>query len=84
MTKANYTRWNSFLFQYRSILRLSAVDLQKIRSSMPHRTVKQQNARNNFGLKFEEREKLQELVDVLELFEFVTDEFQADGVTISK
>ena len=65
LAKSNFTRWNSHLFQYRSILRLTPADLQLIRNAMPSKSEKQRQIQRNFGLTPEERETLQELVDVL-------------------
>ena len=78
------TRWGAILFQIRSVLRLTHDDLKSVRNQMPDKNEKQRAARRKFHLSAESREKLTELVKVLEEFEWATDELQGDGITISK
>jgi hypothetical protein len=82
--KRNKTRWNSILFMIRSVLKVSASELKQIQNSMPNKTSKEKTARKNFSLTAVERAMLEELKDLLELFEFVTNEFQTDDVSISR
>ena len=84
LSKKNLTRWNSILFMVRSVLKLSPSEFASIRSKLPTKTKSQKETKKNFTLNDNEREMLEELKVVLEMFEFVTDELQADGVTISK
>ena len=51
---------------------------------MPVKTKKQRKAKADFELKSTERDILNELITVLEWFEFVTDEFQSNRVSISR
>ena len=51
---------------------------------MPNSTTEEKERRRKFDLSIIERQMLNELKQVLELFEWVTDEFQANGVTISR
>ena len=51
---------------------------------MPVKTKKQRKAKTDFELKVDEREILNELIIVLEWFEFVTDELQSNRVSISR
>ena len=57
---------------------------KKIKEKMPNKTKKQKIARKSFEITTEEREILQELVTILGWFEWVTDEFQSNRVSISK
>ena len=83
LSKKNITRWNSILFMIRSVLKLTPVEFASIKSKLPTTTKAQKETKKNFSLNIE-REMLKELRKVLEMFEFVTDEIQGDGVTISK
>jgi hypothetical protein len=84
LNKKNITRWNSILFMVRSVLKISTEQLNSIRNSMPNRNKKELEAKNKFKLSDKEREMLEELKDVLEMFEFVTDEFQSNKINISR
>jgi len=84
LNKKNITRWNSILFMVRSVLKISTEQLNSIRNSMPSRNKKELEAKNKFKLSDKEREMLEELKDVLEMFEFVTDEFQSNKINISR
>jgi hypothetical protein len=84
LNKKNLTRWNSTLFMIRSVLKLTPVEFALIRNKLPSKTEKQKQTKKNFNLTAIERKMLEELKQVLEMFEFVSDELQADGVTISK
>ena len=83
-SKRVITRWNSILFTARSLIRVKPEEYKKIREKMPFKTKKEKAARNLFILTHDERETLEELVVVLEWFEWVTDEFQSNKVSISK
>ncbi len=74
--KSNVTRWNSILFMIRSVLSLSPQDFKTIRSNLPSKNKKQKIVKSNFDLFQHEREMLLELKEVLEIFEFATDELQ--------
>ena len=78
------TRFNSVLFTARSVLAVSNEQFQKIRNKMPTKTKKEKNAKKCFDLSAIDRELLKELVVVLEWFEWVSDEFQSNRVTISR
>ena len=78
----NLTRWNSILFMIRSVLRLTPEEFQQIKQKMPNSTSEEKERRRKFDLSSIERIMLNELKQVLELFEWVTDEFQANDVTI--
>jgi hypothetical protein len=51
---------------------------------MPTRTAKERETKKRFEITPEERAQLVELVSVLELFEWVSDEFQGNQVTLSR
>ena len=68
----------------RSALKLSPDDIKKIRNEMPAKTQEQREMRSKFDLSSVERSLLLELVDILESFEFVTDELQSNRVNISR
>ena len=74
------TRWNSILFMVRSINNISEVEYAKLVSLLNEKKYN----RADFKLSKLERIYLAELQKILESFEFVTDEFQSDGVTSSK
>jgi hypothetical protein len=82
--KKNITRWNSTLFFCRSILKVNDKEFKKIQKSMRNGTEKEKSARANFKIEIEEREMLTELVEILEWFEFVTNEFQSNRINISR
>ena len=86
MCKRNVTRWNSILFMVRSVLKLSPVQFDQIRDALKKeaKSKKQKDAAKNFYLTMQERHMLEELVTLLSLFEYATDELQGDGVTISR
>jgi hypothetical protein len=65
------------------VLKVTPLQFAEIRSKMLTKTSKKRAARNNFSLSKLEREMLEELKDLLEHFERVTDEFQTDSVSIS-
>ena len=77
LSKNVITRWNSTLAMIRSVLSLTPAEFQTIRSSMKTKTAKQKEVKKNFFLTKDEREMLEELKTVLEMFEFVTDELQS-------
>lgn len=78
------TRWNSILFMVRSVLKLTPTEYKTIRDQLPKTTTKQKRVAKNFDINATERERLEELVAVLDPFEFVTDEFQSNEVSISR
>ena len=80
----NLTRWNSILFMIRSVLKLTPEEMKVIRDQMPNKTSEQKEIRRKFDLSYVEREMLCELQAVLEMFEFVTDEFQSNKINISR
>lgn len=80
----NLTRWNSTLFMVRSVLKLSPNEMTTIRNKLPKRTAKQKETRNNFSIDEKERKMLEELKQLLEMFEWVTDELQSNKVSISR
>jgi hypothetical protein len=84
LNKKNITRWNSILFMIRSVLKLSTEEIKIIRNQMPSRTKAEKDIKIKFDISTVEREMLEELKDVLEMFEFVTDEFQSNRVNISR
>ena len=52
--------------------------------SLPNKTFKRKETRANFEITSKEREILKELVEILESFEFVTNQLQGEKVSISK
>ena len=82
LQKSVITRWNSILFMIRSVLRLTDQDFVDIRNKMTARTEKQKLFKKNFKLERVEREMLVELRELLEMFEFVTNEFQCKNYNI--
>lgn len=78
------TRWNSILMMARSVLSVTPDQFKKIREKMPTYSQKQKDAKKSFELSLKEREILKELVQILEWFENVTDEFQSNRVSISR
>ncbi len=68
----------------RSALKLSPDDFKKIRNEMPTRNAKEREVRDKFHLKSNERAMLEELKEILEAFEFITDELQSNLVNISR
>jgi hypothetical protein len=84
LNKKNVTRWNSILFMIRSALKLSPDEYKKIRAEMPTKTIEQKEIMRKFSLSATEREMLEELKEILEAFEFVTDELQSNRINISR
>jgi hypothetical protein len=84
LNKKNVTRWNSILFMIRSALKLSPDDFKKIKNEMPTRNAKEREVRDKFHLKSNERAMLEELKEILEAFEFITNELQSNLVNISR
>ena len=84
LNKKNVTRWNSILFMIRSVLKLSPEDMKTIRNQLPIKTQEQKEIKRKFDISTVEREMLEELKDVLEKFEFVTDELQSNKINISR
>ena len=84
LSKKCVTRWNSILFMIRSVLKVSPAEFKTIRNSMPTATLQQKEVKKKFDISPNEREMLEELKVVLEMFEFVTDEFQTNKVSISR
>lgn len=80
----NVTRWNSILFMIRSVLKLTPEDIKSIQGSMPAQNAKQKEIKKKFCLTSTERDMLSELKDLLEMFEFVTDELQSNKINISR
>ena len=80
----NLTRWNSILFMIRSVLKLSPDEIQQIKYKMPNVTAEDKEKRRRFDLSHNERDMLKELKSLLELFEWVTDEFQSNDISISR
>ena len=78
------TRWNSILFLIRSILKISPTEFTQIRNNLPTSTKKQKETKRMFKLDQNEREMLAELRDLLVSFEFVTNEFQTNDISISR
>ena len=78
------TRWNSNLFVARAVLKVTPQEFKTIKGNMPTRTPQQRETKKNFDITSEERAMLVELVSVLELFEWVSDELQGNQVTISR
>ena len=62
----------------RSVLKVSPAEFKTIRNSMPTATLQQKEVKKKFDISPNEREMLEELKVVLEMFEFVTDEFQTN------
>jgi hAT family C-terminal dimerisation region len=84
LNKKNVTRWNSVLFMIRSVNAITKDEMDKIRSQMTSKTKKDKERIEKFNLSKTERDMLVELQDVLELFEYVTDELQGNKVNISR
>ena len=84
LCKRNLTRWNSTLFMIRSVLKLTPFDFTAIKNNLPIKSKKQRELKKNFNLSEQERAMLHELKEILEMFEFVTDEIQTNDVSISR
>jgi hypothetical protein len=84
MLNKNVTRWNSILFMVSSVLKITPADFKAIRDSMPSKPANKAKIKLNFNLTNLEREMLSELKEVLELFEWATDEFQSNLVSVSR
>ena len=78
------TRWNSILFMIRSVLKLTPDDFKQLIKTMPTSNQKQRDAIKLFRISELEREMLSELVDLLEIFEWLTNEFQSNKVSSSR
>ncbi len=68
----------------RSALKLSPDDFKKIRNEMLTRNAKEREVRDKFYLKSNARAILEELKEILEAFEYITDELQSNLVNISR
>ena len=68
----------------RSVLELSPEDMKTIRSKLPAKTAEQREVKRKFDITSVERDMLEELKEVLEMFEFVTDELQSNKINISR
>ena len=68
----------------RSVLKVSHAEFKKIRESLPNKSAKQKATRKKFDISQTDRDMLEELVQLLEAFEWVTNELQGNTVTISK
>lgn len=84
LSKSVITRWNSILFLVRSILKINKDELQQIRNNLPTKTKSQQKTKDLFRLSQIDRVMLDELRNLLVLFEFVTNELQTNEVSISR
>lgn len=78
-TLKNYviTRWNSILFMIRSVLKLTEDDFNSLRSHIKKDTKKRKKVHNKFRLSETERAMLIELESLLNLFDWMTNEFQS-------
>jgi hypothetical protein len=72
------------LFTVRQVLKLSPQDLKQIRDQLPNKTSDEKERRKKFDISEIEREMLMELKDLLQMFEFVTDELQSNRINISR
>ena len=79
---SNVTRWNSILFSIRSVIRIPITEYKQIQSVLPTGTQKQKEIKKAFDPKNIEREMLKELVELLEVFEWCTNELQTNQVSI--
>ena len=70
--------------RYCSVLRLTPSEFKKIRNEMPSSTTKQKETIKKFDLSAKERAMLEELIRILEAFEFFTDELQSNSINISR
>jgi hypothetical protein len=86
LQKANATRWNATKMMTVSVdgLLSDKEAWNAARNALPQKTAKQKEAYKQFNVTSEERKMLKEFNVLLEKFESVTDEFQSDGVSISK
>ncbi len=84
MLNKNVTRWNSILFMISSVLKITPYEFHAIREAMPTTNTKQKAIQKKFNLNAVEREMLMELKEVLEYFEWATNEFQSNLVSISR
>jgi hypothetical protein len=82
--KKNATRWSSTLFMARSVISIKPIEYTNIKNSYKGKSAKEKKSYKNFDLMAEDRKMLEELVHVLEAFEWVTDEFQSNQVSISR
>jgi hypothetical protein len=68
----------------RSVLKLTPTELLAIRNSLPSKSKQQKEVKKNFTISDDERAMLEELKEILEMFEFATDEIQTNEVSISR
>ena len=68
----------------RSVLKLSPNDFMTIKNKLPTKSKTQKEVKKFFYLDETERKMLNELKDLLEIFEWVTDELQSNDVSISR
>jgi hypothetical protein len=68
----------------RSVLNFTPTDFQTIKNQLPAKTSAQIEVKHYFGISKKEREMLIELKEVLQMFEFVTDEIQTNDISILK
>ncbi len=66
------------------MVKLTPTVLATIKSKLPNKTKKQKEVKKNFYIDETERNMLQELKDLLDMFEWVTDELQTNDVSISR
>lgn len=68
----------------RSVLKVTPAQFAEIRSKIPGKGKKSRSMKENFYLSDSERSMLVELKELLEMFEFATNEFQTNNVSISR
>ncbi len=68
----------------RSVLKVTREQFQDIQNKMPTLTKVQRRVKKSFMISNTERKMLTELRDVLEMFEFATNELQGNDVSISR
>jgi hypothetical protein len=84
LIQRNATRWSSILAMIRSLHKITPEQLEKIQESLPTATLKQREMQKNFCLSKTERTMIAELIQVLEVFEWVTNQLQTNEVSISR
>lgn len=78
LKKCNITRWNSTLFMLRSVIKLKSEHVKQIAENYSSNKNKVLEIKNLFTLSLIEKETINELVHILEIFEWVTNELQSN------
>ncbi|CAF0834838.1 unnamed protein product [Brachionus calyciflorus] len=81
----NNTRWNSIYYMLKSFSQLTNSEIDSIIQNGKNKSKKsRKNPESEIKFTYEEREKLNELLQILQELQIATDIFQGDGITISR